>query len=379
MLISDDYYPAVAQPNVEVVTEPVFEVTPSGIVTDDGVKHEVDTIIYGTGFRVTDLPVMDMLHGRDGKTLREAWADGMEAHLGTAIAGFPNFFLLIGPNTGLGHSSMVFMIESQIAYILDALRTMDAEGLREVEVRPEVQREFVDGVRSSMRNTVWTRGGCTSWYLDAEGRNTTLWPSFTFRFRQLTRRFDRSAVLDPLNLEGPLGDRLVAAGLAGFLEAQAQVEALRTVGVRVVGHGHDLAAAPADLLGDLLDRELPRTPSPAPRRRCFSRLRPERMSLRLPSPSQSMFRKAIRNPTGWSPVEDQARPRHTGPQGRLRQGLHHRFDQVLLVGADLDREGGLEVARGDLGQAEGGRHAGHDKRPAASRYVTLGVLHSIGR
>ncbi|NEA31133.1 NAD(P)/FAD-dependent oxidoreductase [Streptomyces sp. SID13031] len=192
VLLSADYYPAVAQPNVDVVTDAITEVTPTGIVTDDGVKHEVDTIIYGTGFRVTDLPVMDMLHGRDGKTLREAWVNGMEAHLGTAIAGFPNFFLLIGPNTGLGHSSMVFMIESQVAYILDALRTMDADGLREVEVRPEVQREFVDGVRSSMRNTIWTRGGCTSWYLDSEGRNTTLWPSFTFKFRQLTRRFDPS-------------------------------------------------------------------------------------------------------------------------------------------------------------------------------------------
>jgi len=134
--------------------------------------------------------VMDMVHGRDGVSLREAWRDGMEAHLGTAIAGFPNFFMLIGPNTGLGHSSMVFMIESQIAYILDALKTMDVQGLREVEVRRDVQRAFVDGVRSSMRNTVWTRGGCTSWYLDSEGRNTTLWPSFTFRFRQLTRHFD---------------------------------------------------------------------------------------------------------------------------------------------------------------------------------------------
>jgi cation diffusion facilitator CzcD-associated flavoprotein CzcO len=192
VLISDDYYPALARPNVEVVTDGITEVTPTGIVTDDGVKHEVDTIIYGTGFRVTDLPVMDMLYGRDGQSLRDAWADGMEAHLGTAVAGFPNFFLLIGPNTGLGHSSMVFMIESQIAYILDALTTMDAEGLRQVEVRPEVQRAFVDGVRSSMRNTIWTRGGCTSWYLDSQGRNTTLWPSFTFRFRQLTRRFDRS-------------------------------------------------------------------------------------------------------------------------------------------------------------------------------------------
>jgi cation diffusion facilitator CzcD-associated flavoprotein CzcO len=192
VLISDDYYPALARPNVEVVTDGIAEVTPTGIVTTEGVKHEVNTIVYGTGFKVTDLPVMDMVHGRDGVSLRAAWVDGMEAHLGTAIAGFPNFFMLIGPNTGLGHSSMVFMIESQIAYILDALKTMDAQGLREVEVRRDVQRAFVDGVRSSMRNTVWTRGGCTSWYLDAEGRNTTLWPSFTFRFRQLTRRFDPS-------------------------------------------------------------------------------------------------------------------------------------------------------------------------------------------
>ncbi len=192
ILISDDYYPAIARPNVSVVTDPIREVTPHGIVTEDGVEREVDTIIYGTGFRVTDLPVMDMVRGRTGDTLREAWSDGMQAHLGTAIAGYPNFFMLIGPNTGLGHSSMVFMIESQIAYILDAVRTMDAAGIERVEIRPDVQRRYVDGVRSKMENTVWATGGCVSWYLDAQGRNTTLWPSFTFRFRQLTRRFDAS-------------------------------------------------------------------------------------------------------------------------------------------------------------------------------------------
>jgi cation diffusion facilitator CzcD-associated flavoprotein CzcO len=190
ILISDDYYPALAQPNVSVLTEPIREVTPAGVVTEDGTEHEVDTIIFGTGFRVTDLPVMDMVHGRDGQSLREAWSDGMAAHLGTAVHGFPNFFLLIGPNTGLGHTSMVFMIESQLNYVLDAIRTMDAAGVAEVEVRPEVQQRFVDGVRSKLADTVWTTGGCTSWYLDAQGRNTTLWPSFTFRFRQLTRRFD---------------------------------------------------------------------------------------------------------------------------------------------------------------------------------------------
>jgi len=190
ILISDDYYPSLAQPNVSLLTDPIREVTPRGIVTDDGVEHEVDTIIYGTGFRVTDLPVMDMVRGRTGETLREAWSDGMQAHLGTAVAGFPNFFMLIGPNTGLGHSSIVFMIESQIAYILDAVRTMDSAGIERVEVRPDVQRRYVDAVRSKMENTVWTTGGCVSWYLDSQGRNTTLWPSFTFRFRQLTRRFD---------------------------------------------------------------------------------------------------------------------------------------------------------------------------------------------
>jgi cation diffusion facilitator CzcD-associated flavoprotein CzcO len=192
ILISDDYYPAIARPNVSVVTDPIREATPHGIITEDGIEHEVDTIIYGTGFRVTDLPVMDLVRGRTGETLRETWSEGMQAYLGTAIAGFPNFFMLIGPNTGLGHSSMVFMIESQIAYILDAVRTMDAAGIERVEIRPEVQRRYVDGVRSQMRNTVWATGGCVSWYLDAQGRNTTLWPSFTFRFRQLTRRFDPS-------------------------------------------------------------------------------------------------------------------------------------------------------------------------------------------
>ena len=167
-----------------MVTDGIREVTPTGVVTEDGVKHEVDTIIYGTGFRVTDLPVMDMVHGRDGQTLREAWSDGMEAHLGTAVHGFPNFFLLIGPNTGLGHSSMVFMIESQLTYILDAIQTMDSAGVAEVEVKPEVQQRFVDGVRVEAGQHGVDAGGCNSWYLDAQGRNTTLWPSFTFRFRQ---------------------------------------------------------------------------------------------------------------------------------------------------------------------------------------------------
>jgi cation diffusion facilitator CzcD-associated flavoprotein CzcO len=190
ILISNDWYPALAQPNVDVVTSPIAEVRPHGVVTADGVEHPVDTIVFGTGFHVTDPPAADRLWGRDGLLLKDAWRDGMQAYLGAAIAGFPNLFMLIGPNTGLGHSSMVFMIESQIAYVLDCLRTMDDEGLDTVEVRRDVQAGFNAEVQSRLVDTVWNAGGCRSWYLDAAGRNTTLWPTYTWRFRLRTRRFD---------------------------------------------------------------------------------------------------------------------------------------------------------------------------------------------
>ena len=113
----------------------------------------------------------------------------MEAFLGTAVAGFPNIFLIIGPNTGLGHTSMTIMIEAHVQYVLEALRAMEDRQLASVEVRPEVQSAYNDELQAAMKDTVWTRGGCASWYLDANGRNSTLWPSFTFRFRSRTERF----------------------------------------------------------------------------------------------------------------------------------------------------------------------------------------------
>ena len=190
ILLSNDWYPALTKPNVELVTSPIREVRPSSLVTEDGVEHEVDTIIFGTGFHVTDMPAAERLRGRDGVLLSDVWQGSPQAHLGTAISGFPNLFMLIGPNTGLGHNSMVFMIESQIAYVLDCLGVMEERGLASVEVRPEVQERFNAALQREMRDTVWTAGGCSSWYLDANGRNTTLWPGFTWRFRQITRRFD---------------------------------------------------------------------------------------------------------------------------------------------------------------------------------------------
>jgi cation diffusion facilitator CzcD-associated flavoprotein CzcO len=190
ILISDDYYPALMRPNVEVVTDPIREVRPRSIVAADGTEREVDAIIFGTGFHVTDMAAADRVRGRDGRLLGEVWQGSPQAYVGTTIAGFPNLFMLVGPNTGLGHNSMVFMIESQLNYVMDCLRVMREHDLETVEVRPEVQATYNAEIQADMRGTVWTSGGCASWYLDANGRNTTLWPGFTWRFRQRTRRFD---------------------------------------------------------------------------------------------------------------------------------------------------------------------------------------------
>ncbi len=189
ILLSDDFYPAVSQSNVEVVTDSIREVRAHSIITEDGTEREVDTIIFATGFHVTDMPAAGYVHGRDGRSLADVWRTDPQAYLGATVAGFPNLFLLIGPNTGLGHTSMIFMIESQIAYILDCLRLMQKRHARTVEVRPEVQKTFNEKLQQRMRGTVWT-SGCNSWYLDASGHNTALWPGFTWEYWLRTRRFD---------------------------------------------------------------------------------------------------------------------------------------------------------------------------------------------
>jgi cation diffusion facilitator CzcD-associated flavoprotein CzcO len=190
VLISNDYFPSLAQSNVELATDGITEVRGRTIVSDDGTEREVDTIILGTGFHVTDLPIAEMIRGRDGRSLAEHWDGSLQAHRGTTVAGFPNLFFLLGPNTGLGHTSIVFMSEVQAGYILDALDRMRAEDLATVEARREAQEAWNAEVQRRMKGTVWTAGGCKSWYLDAKGRNTTLWPDFTFRFRSALAQFD---------------------------------------------------------------------------------------------------------------------------------------------------------------------------------------------
>jgi cation diffusion facilitator CzcD-associated flavoprotein CzcO len=192
VLISNEWYPALTRPDVELVSERIVAVEGRDIVLADGTRREVDTIILGTGFHVTDPPTARLVRGRDGRTLAQVAGDSPRAYLGTAMAGFPNLFKIIGPNTGLGHSSMVFMIESQLAYVMDAIRTMHERAIATVEVRPEAVAAFNEELQEMLQGTVWS-SGCASWYLDASGRNTTLWPDFTFRFRERTRRFDADA------------------------------------------------------------------------------------------------------------------------------------------------------------------------------------------
>ena len=212
VLLSNDYLPALAQPNVEVVTDAIREVRPRSIVTADGAEREVDAIIFGTGFQPTDPPLARHTRGRGGRTLGEVWAGSPRAHLGTTVAGFPNFFLLMGPNTGLGHSSVVYMLEAQIEHLVGALEHMRRYGIAALEPRPEAQQAFVDAVDRRMTGTVWTAGGCRSWYLDSTGRNSTLWPDFTWRYRRRVARFEPAEYAMERRVTGDRGQ--VTAGAA---------------------------------------------------------------------------------------------------------------------------------------------------------------------
>ncbi|WP_406000327.1 flavin-containing monooxygenase [Streptomyces sp. NBC_00829] len=191
ILLSSEYYPALARPNVDVVASGLAEVRGSTVVADDGTATEVDAIIFGTGFHVTDLPIAERVVGADGTTLAESWKDGMQALRGSTAAGFPNWMTIIGPNTGLGHSSMILMIESQLNYMADYMRQLKVLGGRvALAVRPSAVGAWNKRVQERMERTVWKSGGCNSWYLDANGRNTTLWPGTTGEFRKATREVD---------------------------------------------------------------------------------------------------------------------------------------------------------------------------------------------
>jgi cation diffusion facilitator CzcD-associated flavoprotein CzcO len=192
VLISNDWYPMLTQPNVELVSAPIAEVTEHGIRTGDGTERQVDTIIAATGFTPTDPPIARLIRGRDGRTLADTWGGSPRAYLGTSVAGFPNLFLVYGPNINLGHSSMVYMLEAQIHYLIEALRAMGARGAATAEVRPEVQAAYNDQLEHRLGRTIWNAGHCASWYVDRTGRNSTMWPGYSFQFRRRLERFEPS-------------------------------------------------------------------------------------------------------------------------------------------------------------------------------------------
>jgi cation diffusion facilitator CzcD-associated flavoprotein CzcO len=195
VLITNDYYASLQRENASVVTDGIREIREHTIVTADGQEHAVDAIVFATGFEAAEHVSPFEIKGRDGQDLNTSWRDGAEAYLGAAVAGFPNLFFITGPNTGLGHNSMVFMIESQIRYVMDALRAMRERGLHWVEVKRRVQAAYNERVHQRLARSVWATGGCVSWYRTRTGKNTTLWPGFTFEFRWLTRRFDLASYL----------------------------------------------------------------------------------------------------------------------------------------------------------------------------------------
>ncbi|WP_375176255.1 flavin-containing monooxygenase [Marinobacter mobilis] len=188
VLISNKWYPMFNRDNVELVTEGIREVREHSVITADGREHPADCIILGTGFQVD--PRLSMsgfeLTGKDGHTLAEDWKDGVEGYMGTMVHGYPNLFQLVGPNVGLGHNSIIFMIECQADYIISLMNTVAARGGDYVDVTAQAQQAFNQEMARGLENTVWT-SGCTSWYQQSDGKNFAVWPFSTWRFWLKTR------------------------------------------------------------------------------------------------------------------------------------------------------------------------------------------------
>jgi len=190
ILLSNNYYPALVKPNTELVASGLKEIRGNTLVAADGTEAEVDAVVFGTGFHVTDMPIAHRIKGADGMTLAEKWSGTMEALRGCSASGFPNFMTVIGPNTGLGNSSMILIIEAQLNYMVDYVKKLETLGGKSgkvaLDARPEAVSAWNEHIQDRMSRSVWNTG-CDSWYLDANGRNTTVWPGTTAEFRNVTK------------------------------------------------------------------------------------------------------------------------------------------------------------------------------------------------
>jgi cation diffusion facilitator CzcD-associated flavoprotein CzcO len=187
ILLADDWYSTLEQEHVHLVTDRIEAITPAGVRTADGVEHEVDVLIYATGFQATDFLQPISIIGRGGAELHTRWQDGARAYLGVTVPDFPNMFLLYGPNTNLGSNSIILMLEAQIGYVVDALRTLTQQRLAWLDVRADVEDAFHEWIVARSKRTAWETG-CHSWYTTAAGVNTNNWPASVSAYRQRLRR-----------------------------------------------------------------------------------------------------------------------------------------------------------------------------------------------
>ncbi|OZE99865.1 flavin-containing monooxygenase [Rhodococcoides fascians] len=190
ILLSNDWLKTLDRSDVDLVASRLASIGEDSVSAADGTSYPVDTIIFATGFTPTEPPVSHLLVGDSGETLAQKWGGSPNAFRGTTVSGFPNLFLMYGPNTNLGHSSIVYMLESQAEYVVSALAQMRERGIGSVDVTETAQKEYNTWIHDSLAGTVWNSGGCSSWYLDSEGKNPVMWPTYTFTFRNSTRTFD---------------------------------------------------------------------------------------------------------------------------------------------------------------------------------------------
>lgn len=210
ILISNEYYPTFLRDNVALETSGIVEVTETGIRTNDG-EIELDALVLCTGFEAADLPITHRIFDGNGRSMADSWTSGGAAYACSTVAGYPNLFIMNGPNSGLGAGSIIYIVESQIQYILGALEYMDGAGASTIEITQEAQDRFIASVDARAEDTVWLNGGCYSWYVDHRyGRLTTVWPDFMHKFRRESGRFKPDEYL----VDGePLEDARVLEGV----------------------------------------------------------------------------------------------------------------------------------------------------------------------
>ena len=189
ILLTNKWFPALQRENV-TVTGAISRLTATGAVDADGVEHSVDTVVFATGFTPTTPPIAKVLTGRDGRTLEQVWDGSPNAYRGISIHGFPNLHLMYGPNTNLGHSSIVLMLEPQAAYVSALVTALDDRGAASADVTERAQADYAGEMDRELTGTVWNQGGCSSWYLDASGRNSVMWPTYTFTYRRMMSSVD---------------------------------------------------------------------------------------------------------------------------------------------------------------------------------------------